>query len=145
MPDAELTLVRREDAVHIYWHATHGYYLSEWQPAFCRGEKLKRAYQACLDAARARPGAPWLADAHRLPVIDPADQDWITRWFFPEFARAGARYQAAVLPEKQVSRLSTAKAVSGVSRAGPLELSSHRTRAEAEAAILAWLEKRAAE
>ncbi len=143
MPKAQLTLVHEEDVVRIYWHERHGYYLAEWQPVFCRGEKLKRAYQAFIDATRARPGAPWLADARKLPVIDPADQDWITRWYFPEFIRAGGRYQAAVLPEKQVGKMSTAKAVSGVARQGLLEMSAHDTREQAEAAILAWLEKNA--
>lgn len=143
MSKSPLTLVQQEDAVHIYWHEQHGYYLAEWQPVFCRGEKLKRGYQACLDAARIRVGAPWLADGRRIAVIDPADQDWITRWFFPEFIRAGARYQASVRPEKQVGKTSTAKAVSGVERQGLLEFSAHETREEAEAAILAWLAKHA--
>jgi len=143
MSDSPYTLVCKEDAVHVFWHERHGYYLAEWQPVFCRGERLRRAYQAVIDATRARPGAPWLADASKLPVIDPADQDWITRWYFPEFIRAGGRYQAGVLPQTQVERLSTVKAVRGADRRGVLELSGHETRTEAEAAILAWLAKHA--
>ena len=140
MPDSPLTLVQREDAAHFYWHAGHGYLLARWQSVFCRGEKLKRAYQACIDATRAHPGAPWLADCRVMPVIDPADQDWIARWYFPELIRAGARYQAAVLPEKAVTRVSTAKAVEGLS--SQFQITVHRTFEEAEAAVLAWLEKR---
>jgi hypothetical protein len=137
-----LTLVAREDAVVIYWHE-RGYYLADWQPAFCRGAKFKRSFQAVIDLTRARPGAPWIADASRMPVIDPADQDWITRWYFPEFARAGGRYQAGVLPEMRIAKLSTMKALTNVARDCALELSGHATRAEAEAAVLAWLEKHA--
>jgi hypothetical protein len=143
MSTPRLTLVAREDAVVIYWHEELGYYLADWQPVFLRGAKLKRSFQAVIDATRARPGAPWLADASQMPVIDPADQDWITRWYFPEFIRAGGRFQAGVLPEMRIAKTSTLKAVSGVARRGSLELSGHATRAQAEAAILAWLEKHA--
>jgi hypothetical protein len=45
MPGSDLTLVAREDAVHVYWHERHGYLLADWQPMFCRAEKLKRGYQ----------------------------------------------------------------------------------------------------
>ena len=137
----DLTLVAREDAVHVYWHERHGYLLADWQPMVCRGEKLKRAYQALIDATRARPGVPWLIDCSKLPVIDPADQDWITRWYFPELIRAGARYQAHVRPDKEVVKMSTRKAVVGVVKPGVFEMTAHRTLADAEAAILAWLEK----
>jgi hypothetical protein len=143
MPDSrELTLIEGEDAVHLYWDDAHGYLLAEWQPVFCRGEKLKRGYEAILRATRARPGVPWLVDSSQLPVIDPADMDWITRWYFPELIRAGARYQAHVRPNEEVVKVSTRKAVVGVVKPGVFEMTAHRTRAEAEAAILAWLEKR---
>ena len=142
MSDSPLTLVSKEDAVHIYWHERHGYYLADWQSVFCRGEKLKRCYQAILEATRLRPGAPWLIDGRRLAVIDPADQDWIARWYYPEFIRAGGVYQAGVLPEKSVERLASLKVVRHVLRSLRLEATGHETRAEAEAAILAWLAKR---
>ena len=53
---AALTLVYQDDMVRIYWNEDHGYYLSDWQPVFRKGEDLTRPYQACIDAARARPG-----------------------------------------------------------------------------------------
>jgi hypothetical protein len=102
---------------------------------------LKRAYQACLDAARPRRGAIWLADASKMPVIDQTDQPWISGWFFPEFVRAGARYQASVVPAREVGRMSAFKAVEKAQSIGALTISVHKTRAEAEAAIRDWREK----
>jgi len=136
------TLVYEDDALKIYWNEDSGYYLSEWQPVFRKGAVLKRAYQACLDAARARPGAIWLADASKMAVIDQADQIWVADWFFPEFVRAGARYQASVIPEKEVGKMSAFKAVERAQKAGELMITAHASRAEAEAAIRAWREKR---
>jgi hypothetical protein len=143
MSSSKLTLVKREDAVVIYWHEQHGYFLSDWQPVFTKGVALKRAYQACLDAARTRRGAPWLADASQLVVMDAADIAWIEDWFWPEFVKAGARYEAAVVPAKEVSKMSANRSVERVIASGRFEITTHATRAEAEVAVLAWLEKNA--
>ena len=141
MAKSQLTLVQREDAVHVYWHEQHEYFLSDWQPVFKKGADLKRAYQACIDAARTRRGAPWLADASRFVVIDPGDLAWIEDWFWPEFVKAGARYEAAVLPAKEVSKMSANRSVEKVLASGRFEITVHATREAAEAAVLAWLEK----
>lgn len=143
MSKAKLTLVQREDAVHVYWHERHEYFLSDWQPVFKKGGDLRRAYQACLDAARTRRGAPWLADASKLVVMDSTDVRWIEDWFWPEFVRAGARYEAAVVPAKEVSKMSASRSVEKVLATGRFEITTHATREEAEAAVLAWLEKNA--
>ncbi len=141
MSGSKLTLVKREEAVVIYWHEQHGYWLSDWQPVFKKGVDLKRAYQACLDAALTRRGAPWLADASQLVVMDGADIAWIEEWFWPEFVKAGARYEAAVAPAKEVSKMSANRSVERVIASGRFEITVHATRAEAEAAVLAWLKK----
>ena len=138
---SKLTLIYQDDALRLYWHEQHEYYLAEWQPVFRKGEDLKRAYQKCLDAARARRGAPWLADVSKVAVLDRADQQWISDWFFPEFIRAGARYQASVVPVKEVGKMSAFKAVEKVRKASDLLMTTHASRAEAEAAITSWREK----
>lgn len=138
------TLIYEDDALRLTWHDDQKYYLSDWQPKFHKGEALKRAYQACLDAARARRGAIWLADASKMPVIDQSDQPWISQWFFPEFVRAGARYQASVVPAREVGRMSAFKAVEKAQAIGALVISVHKTRAEAEAAIREWRAKQEA-
>ena len=142
---AAMTLVYEDAVVRIYWHETHEYYLSEWLPVFRKGADLKRAYQACIDAARARPGAPWLADASKFAVIDPADVKWIEAWFWPEFIRAGAVYEAAVAPEKTVSKMSASRSVEKVLEKKSFEITVHATRADAERALLEWREKHAKE
>lgn len=140
---AAMTLVYEDDILRIYWHDQHEYYLSDWQPVFRKGSKLKRAYQACVDAAKARPGAVWLADASKFAVLDPEDAKWVSDWFWPEFVRAGVRYQAAVQPQKEIGRMSASRATEKLAASGAMEISIHATREEAEAAILGWRRKRA--
>jgi hypothetical protein len=138
---AGLTLVYQDDALRIYWHEEHSYYLSDWQPVFRKGADLRRSYQACIDAAKARPGALWLADASKFAVIDPGDLKWIEGWFWPEFIRAGAVYEAAVAPEKEVSKMSASRSVDKMLKGGGFEITVHATRSEAEKALLAWRKK----
>jgi hypothetical protein len=138
---AGLTLVYQDQLVRIYWNEEHSYYLSEWQPVFRKGEELRRAYQACIDAAKARPGALWLADASKFSVLDPEDVKWIESWFWPEFRRVGAVYEAAVPPQKEASKMSASRSVAKILKGGSFEISIHPTRAEAEKALLAWRKK----
>jgi len=138
---AALTLVYQDDLVRIYWNEAHQYYLSDWQGVFRKGDALRRAYQACVDAARARPGALWLADASKFAVIDAADIAWVESWFWPEFVKAGAVYEAAVAPEKTVSKMSASRSVEKVLKSGRFEITVHETREAAEAALLEWRAK----
>ena len=141
---SKLTLVHKDDALHLYWHEEHRYYLADWQPVFRKGDALRSSYHACIAAARVHRGAPWIADVSKVPVLDQADQAWIADWFWPEFVKAGVRYQAGVRAEKAVGKLSTQNAGKGIAKVG-LEMSVHETRAQAEAAVIAWHEKRANE
>jgi hypothetical protein len=140
---AALTLVYQDEMVQIYWHEALEYYLSDWQPVFRKGAELRRAYQACIDAAKARPGALWLADASKFAVIDAADVKWIETVFWPAFIKAGAVYEAALSPVKQVSKMSASRSVEKMLKTGGFEISIHATREEAEAALLAWRKKHA--
>jgi hypothetical protein len=140
-PASKLTMLFQDDALHVYWHQEHGYFLADWQSVFRKGEALKRCYQACLDLAKTRRGAPWLADVSKVAVLDQDDQKWISDWFFPEFVRAGVRYQAAVSATKEVGRISTTAAARSIARSRRLEITAHDTRGEAETAIIAWREK----
>jgi len=139
---AGLTLVHKDDALQIYWHEDHGYLLADWQATFRKGEVLKAAYQACIDAARKHRGAPWIADVSKVAVLDKADQKWISEWFWPEFAKAGVPLQAVVQPERAVGKMSTQRAAKGIGRSG-IEVTVHTSRAQAETSVLAWLEKHA--
>jgi len=136
-----MTQIYKDDVLQIFWHEEHEYYLSDWQNVFRKGADLKRAYQACIDAAKARPGALWLADCSKFAVIDQNDVKWIESWFWPEFIKAGARYEAAVVPEKEVAKMSANRSVEKILKAGGFEISAHSTRASAEAALLEWREK----
>ena len=55
--------------------------------------------------------------------------------------RAGARYQASVVPAREVGKMSAFKAVEKAQAIGALTISVHKTRAEAEAAIREWRAK----
>lgn len=138
------TLVHQDDSLHLFWDDELSAYVADWQPAFRKGDALKRSYEACLEAARARRAAPWIVDVSRVAVLDQADQKWISEWFWPEFTKAGVRYQAVVQATGAVGKMSTRAAAKGVWKSG-IEVSVHETRADAEAAVRAWLEKRARE
>ena len=139
---AGLTLVYQDDALRIYWHEEHAYYLSEWQPVFRKGADLRRAYQACIDAAKARRGSFWLIDSSQFTVVDQADVKWIEETFWPEFVRAGASYAAVILPQKEVSKMSASRSAKKALEKGGFEASVHASRAEAEAALLERRAKR---
>ena len=138
---ALLTLVYECDAVRVYWHEQHQYFLADWQPVFRKGDELRAAYQKCVELARTRPGAPWLTDASNFTVIDPADSTWISTVFWREFLKAGAKYQAAISPKKEIAKLSASRATEKLDKSGFLT-TIHATRAEAEAAIVEWRAKR---
>jgi len=133
------TLVYEDDVLRVYWNERGKYFLSDWLGVFRKGATLRRAYQACIEQARARRPSVWLADTTKIPVLDPVDAKWVAEWFLPEFARAGVRYMAGVSPQAAVSRMSTKRATEG--HESVLEISTHATRAEAEAAIATWWKK----
>lgn len=133
-----MTLVYEDALLKIHWNEEGQYFLSDWLGAFRKGAQLRRAYQACVEAARARRPSVWLADTSRIQVLDPVDAKWVAEWFWPEFARAGVRYMAGVSPQKAISKMSVNRATEGLVESGSLEISVHTTRAEAEAAIHDW-------
>jgi hypothetical protein len=139
----ELTVAYEDDVLRVYWSEAGHYYLSDWLGVFRKGAHLRRAYQACVELAKRRSPSIWLADTSQLPVIDPADAKWVAEWFWPEFARAGVRYVAAVAPQKAVSKMSANRATEGLVAAASMEISVHETRAQAEAALLEWSRKHA--
>src|SRR5262249_25669386 len=129
-PMPEPVLEYEDELVRISWNLEHEYYLAEWKPAFRKGEPLRRAYQACVDAAFKRTGALWLADASDFSVLDPVDIEWVDRVFWPAFVRAGATYQASVPPKKEVSKLTARRSLTNLRKSGRFEMSLHATRAE---------------
>jgi hypothetical protein len=139
---AGLTLVYQDDALRIYWHEEHAYYMSDWQPVFRKGADLRRAYQACIEAARARRGALWLIDSSKFSVVDMADVKWIEEHFWPEFVRAGATYAAIIPPEKEVSKMSASRSAKKALEKGGFQATLHASRAEAEAALIERRNKR---
>lgn len=136
-----MTLVYEDDLLRIQWSESGRYFLSEWLGAFRKGAQLRRAYQACVEAARARRPSVWLADTSKIQVLDPVDAKWVADWFWPEFARAGVVYMAAVSPQKAISKLSVSRATEGLAESNALEISVHANRAVAEVAIAAWWDK----
>ena len=140
---ADMTLVYEDELLRIQWNEESRYFLSGWLGVFRKGAQLRRANQACVEAAKARRPSVWLADTSKFPVLDPVDAKWVADWFWPEFSRAGVRYMAAVAPQKVVSKMSVSRATEGLAESGAMEISVHATRAEAEAAIIAWHRKHA--
>ncbi|MFI5315437.1 MAG: hypothetical protein ACHQ6T_07040 [Myxococcota bacterium] len=133
---ASLTLIYEDDALRIYWNEEYGYYLSDWQYVFRKGDDLRRSYQACIDAAKARRGAPWLIDSSKLSVVDLTDVKWIEEWFWPEFIAAGATQAAVIPPQKAVSKLSASRSSKKAIEQGGFQATVHANRSDAEAALL---------
>ena len=138
----DTTLVYEDDMLRIYWNEQGRHFLADWLGVFRKGDPLRRAYQACVEQARARQPSVWLADISKLQVLDPADAQWVADCFLPEFTRAGVRYMAGVSPQKAVSKMSVGRATTSLVNLNGLETSTHANRAEAEAAIAAWWKKR---
>jgi hypothetical protein len=138
---ADSTLIYEDELVRISWNGADEYLMSEWKPVFRKGEPMRRAYQACIDAAKLHHGAPWLVDASQMQVLDQADIHWVDTEFWPGFVRAGAAYEAAIPPQKQVSKMTANRSVEKVVKSGKFEISVHATREEALAAVLAWRAK----
>jgi hypothetical protein len=135
---ADQTLVYEDDLVRVHWNEDGHYFLSDWLGVFRKGAQLRRAYQKCVEVAKARRPSVWLADTSKIQVLDPSDAKWVADWFWPEFTRAGVRYMAGVSPQKTVSKMSVSRATEGLAQSGAMEISVHENRAEAEAAIAAW-------
>jgi len=137
-----MTLVYEDELLRIYWNEQHGYFLSDWQPVFRKGDQLRAAYRACIEAAKTRPGAPWLIDASKYAVLDPADAKWVAEVFWGDFVKTGVRFQAAIQPMKTVGKMSANRASESLTKFGALVTASCQTRSEAEAAIAEWHKKR---
>ena len=58
-------------------------------------------------------------------MIDSADIGWIESWFWPEFVKAGAVYEAAVAPEKTVPKMSASRSVEKVMKSDRFEITVH--------------------
>jgi hypothetical protein len=140
---ADQTLVYEDDLVRVHWNEEGHYFLSDWLGVFRKGAQLRRAYQKCVEVAKARRPSVWLADTSKIQVLDPSDAKWVADWFWPEFTRAGVCFMAGVSPQKTVSKMSVSRATEGLAQSGAMEISVHATRAEAEAAIAAWHAKHA--
>jgi hypothetical protein len=131
----QLHLVYEDEILKLFWDTTARYHIAEWHGAV-KGEKLRTAAYACVNASRTRPSACWLADATQseVGVLDRADQQWMLDDFYPRLARNGVRHVAFVtlqqIPVRQMNKAFADK--------GPLEFHYHTTRAEAAA----WLSSR---
>jgi len=138
---ADPTLEYEDDLVRISWKPDDEYYVAEWKSVFRKGEPLRRAYQACIEAAFKRKGALWLVDASHFSVLDPADVEWVERSFWPAFVRAGAVYQACIVPKKEVSKLTARRSLANLRKSGRFELSLHTERDDAEKTLLEYRAK----
>lgn len=140
-----MTLIYEDEVLKISWNDTNAYLMSEWKHVFKKGDDLRRAYRACVDAAKARRGALWLIDSSQFSVIDLADAKWIEEVFWPEFIKAGATYAAVILPQKEVSKMSASRSAKKAVEKGGFQATAHQSRADAEAALLEWRAKKKGE
>ncbi len=96
-----LHLVYEDELLKLFWDTAARYHIAEWHAA-AKGEKLRTAAYACVNASRTRPSASWLADASKPEVgmLEKADQQWMVDDFYPRLARNGVKYVAFVTPQQ---------------------------------------------
>jgi hypothetical protein len=127
-----LHLVYEDEMLKLFWDTDARYHIAEWRGAL-KGDKLRTAAYACVNASRTRPSSLWLADAtlSEVGVLDRADQQWMIDDFYPRLARNGVRHVAFVT-QQQIPIRHMNKAFG---EKGTLEFQYHSTRAEA----VSWL------
>ncbi len=127
-----LHLVYEDELLKLFWDTSARYHVAEWQGAV-KGDKLRTAAYACVNASRTRPSAKWLADAAGIGMLERADQQWMVEDFYPRLARNGVQHVAFVtlmhLPVRYMNK---------AFEKGSIEFQYQETRAEA----VAWLASR---
>ena len=129
-----LHLVYEDEIVKLFWDTQARYHIAEWHGAV-KGDKLRTAAYACVNASRTRPSKLWLADASDVGLIDVADQTWMVEDFYPRLARNGVQHVAFVVLEKTLVHIPVKRMNKAYGDKGTLEFQYHPTR---EAAT-AWL------
>ena len=129
-----LHLVYEDEILKLFWDTQARYHIAEWHGAV-KGDKLKTAAYACVNASRTRPSDRWLADATDVGAPDPADQQWMVDDFYPRLARNGVQRVAFVVTEKTLLHIHVKRLNKEFGDKGTLEFQYHSTRAEA----VAWL------
>jgi hypothetical protein len=126
--------VYEDEILKLFWDTQLHYHIAEWHGAV-KGDKLRTAAYACVNASRARPAARWLADATDVGLIDGSDQQWMVDDFYPRLARNGVGRVAFVVPEKTLLHIPVRRMNRAFGEKGSIEFQYFATRAEAAA----WL------
>lgn len=89
----------------IYWNAKYNCVQTYWK-GFVEGRNLREAMDKGLEILQTKKAPFWLADLRKLGVISQADQEWISRDWFPRAMQIGLTKRATILPEKAVGKMS---------------------------------------
>ena len=129
-----LHLVYDDEILKLFWDTQTRYHLAEWH-GDVKGDKLRTAAYACVNASRTRPAKLWLADATHVGMLDGGDQTWMVDDFYPRLARNGVQHVAFVVPEKTLVHIPVKRMNKAYGDRGTLEFQYHSTRE----AAMAWL------
>lgn len=77
---------------------------TEWL-GFVNSEQLRSSLTEALRLARQLGIKGWIANNILLRTIRPADQDWISQVWFPEFAKLGVQRMAVVISQDGLNRM----------------------------------------
>ena len=131
----QLHLVYEDEVLKLFWDTEARYHIAEWHGSMVKGDKLRTAAYACVNASRTRPSSKWLADASDVGGLDGADQNWMVDDFYPRLARNGVRHVAFIVPEKTLVHIPVRRMNKAFGEKGTIEFQYHSTRADATA----WL------
>jgi len=124
-----LHLVYEDEILKLFWDTEARYHIAVWHGAV-KGEKLRTAAYACVNASRTRPASKWIADATDVAALDGGDQQWMVEDFYPRLARNGVSHVAFVVPEKTLVHIPVRRMNKAYEKS-TIEFQYHSTRAEA--------------
>jgi len=104
--DTVQDIVYQDSILTLRWHAGLRYHIARWE-GFGRGEVLRTALRACMEASGERVSDKWLADVREFAPVAQDDQPFFAEEVFPTLARNGIRYFAVISPRSVVAAMST--------------------------------------
>jgi hypothetical protein len=99
-----MSIIYRTSFVQLHHDPVGGTLETEWLD-FANSEQLRSALIEALRLGRQHRVRGWISNNTLLRTIRPADQDWITEQWFPEFAKLGVQRMAIVESQDALNRM----------------------------------------
>jgi hypothetical protein len=101
----------------IWYHEESGIIHHRFKK-FMNGDNLRQFLETGYNTFEKNRATQWLSDDRLNPVITPEDQKWVNEVWFPKTMKAGWKYWAIVMPEKQVAQMNMRQFAADLSKLG---------------------------